>query len=212
MEIDQRIAQFRNMAEADPENDMAHFSLGAAQLQAGRLEDAANSLLRCIELNPEMSKAYQLAGQALQEAGLKEEAVAILTKGYPIAARRGDVLPKEAMATILKELGAPVPDLKPGETANADIPEGAFICAASGRPGTKMEKPPFRGRLGEHIGATISQETWRAWIGQGTKVINELRLDLSREDHQRIYDEQMIEFLGLHDWAEENLNNSNTKK
>ena len=205
MEIDARIAQFRNMAEADPENDMAHFSLGTALLQAGKTEEAANSLLRCIELNPDMSKAYQLAGQALQEAGMKEEAVAILTRGYPIAARRGDVLPKEAMATILKELGAPVPQLKPEDAAAAEVPEGAFICGASGRPGTPMEKPPFRGALGAHIAETISQETWRAWIGQGTKVINELRLDLSREDHQKIYDEQMIEFLGLHDWAEANL-------
>ena len=52
---------------------------------------------------------------------------------------------------------------------------------------------------------TVSQETWQLWLAQGTKVINELRLDLSRPDHQDIYDEQMIDFLGLEAWARDNL-------
>ena len=63
--ITERITQFENMAEADPDNDMAHFSLGNAYLKAYRHSDAARSLQRCIELNDQMSKAYQLAGQAL---------------------------------------------------------------------------------------------------------------------------------------------------
>ena len=37
---DERIAQFENMANEDPDNDMAHFSLGNAYLQAGRAAEA----------------------------------------------------------------------------------------------------------------------------------------------------------------------------
>ena len=44
---------------------------------------------------------------------------------------------------------------------------------------------------------SASQETWTEWIGQGTKVINELRLDLSREEDQEAYDQHMHEFLGV---------------
>ena len=33
-DLEQRIAQFENMAQADPDNEMAHFSLGNAYLQA----------------------------------------------------------------------------------------------------------------------------------------------------------------------------------
>ena len=47
----------------------------------------------------------------------------------------------------------------------------------------------------------ISQETWRQWIGQGTKVINELRLDFTRDRDQEIYDQQMREYLGIDEEA-----------
>ena len=46
--IDERIAQYENMAQADPENEMAHFSLGSAYLKAGRPAEAAVSLEKCV--------------------------------------------------------------------------------------------------------------------------------------------------------------------
>ena len=196
MDSAERIAQFRNMAEADPTNEMAHFSLGNALLQAGQAAEAAASLQRCIELQPQMSKAYQLAGQAIALCGDKAKAVATLTRGYEVAAKRGDLMPRNAMGDLLKSLGAPVPqvqDAAPEPTAS----QSAFICQRSGRPGTQLAKPPFRGPLGQHIYETISKETWQQWVAQGTKVINELRLDLSRDDHAQVYDQHMIEFLGL---------------
>ena len=196
MDSAERIAQFRNMAEADAANEMAHFSLGNALLQAGQAAEAAKSLHRCIELQPEMSKAYQLAGQALAQSGDKAKAVATLTKGYQVAARRGDLIPRNAMADLLKSLGAPVPEVKDA-APEPTISQGAFICQRSGKPGTRLDKPPFRGPLGRHIFETISKETWQQWVAQGTKVINELRLDLVRDEHAKVYDQHMIEFLGL---------------
>lgn len=198
-DLDERIAQFENMAQADPDNDMAHFSLGGAYLQAGRAAEAARSLLRCIDLNPEMSKAYELAGSALIEAGWTDQAVETLEKGYVIAASKGERLPQKAMATLLEGIGRSTPELSPEveSQAQALAASGAFVCRRTGRPGTKLEAPPFRGPVGAWIQENISAETWRDWIGQGTKVINELRLDFSREEDQAVYDQHMRDFLGI---------------
>lgn len=196
MDINQRIAQFENMVQADPENDMAHFSLGSAYNQAGRFADAAESFMRCIERNPTMSKAYQLAGAALIAAGQSDRAAEVLTAGYTAAAKRGDLMPRKAIGELLEQLGRPIPQIE--QTAKqAPTPTGGFICQRTGRPGTKMARPPFRGPVGEWIAANISKETFDAWIAQGTKVINELRLDLSRDQDSEIYDQHMREYLGI---------------
>lgn len=206
MNLDERIAQFRNMAEADPDNEMAHFSLGNALLQAGRPAEAAPSFMRCIKVNPDMSKAYQLAGNAYIAAENPDAARDVLLDGYRTAGRKGDLMPKTAIRDMLVELGAEIPEVR--EAESSEVPSGTFMCQATGRPGTQLEKPPFRGALGQKIYESVSAETWREWIGQGTKVINELRLDLSREDHSRLYDQHMIEFLGLDAWASEHLQES----
>lgn len=200
MDIQQRIAQFENMAQADPSNEMAHFSLGRAYGEAGRWRDAAAAFLRCTEVMPDMSKAFQMAGEAFVKAGLVDDAALTLTKGYEVASLKGDLMPKRAMAELLKSIGKPVPEVDgAAEIEAARALSGAFVCAKSGRPGTKLAKPPFRGVVGAWIYENISSETWNAWIGQGTKVINELRLDLSRDQDAETYDRHMREYLGIDD-------------
>ncbi|MFG0327863.1 MAG: Fe(2+)-trafficking protein [Phycisphaerales bacterium JB037] len=203
MNIEDRIAQFEKMAREDAENDMAHFSLGNAYNQAGRYEEAAESFKRCVELNPAMSKAYQLAGAAYMAAMKTDEAGEILTRGYVAAAERGDLMPRDAIAELLGKLDLPVPEVKAKKVGPA--PDGSFICKRTGRPGTEMKRPPFRGPVGEWIRANIAKETFDDWIAQGTKVINELRLDLSREQDEVVYDAHMREYLGLDDATYEQL-------
>lgn len=197
MDINARIAQFENMVQpgADPENDMAWFSLGGAYAQAGRHADAARAYERCYTLNPAMSKAYQLAGKALLDAGQRDEAVRVLTEGYKVASGKGDFMPKKAMGELLTGAGAELPAI--AEKAAAAMSGDAFTCLRTGRPGHKLPKPPMRGRVGQWIYDNISAETWDQWIKQGTKVINEMRLDLSREDHAATYDQHMYEYLGM---------------
>lgn len=197
--LDQRIAQFENMAAADPSNDMAHFSLGSAYLQAGRSAEAAKSFERCIELNPDMSKAYQLAGDAMIKAGWADKAVAVLNSGYEVAASKGDLMPKNAIADLLRSIGREPPEISDHAKAAAEKlkESGAFVCRRTGRSGTQLPDPPFRGPVGQWIYENIAAETWREWIGQGTKVINELRLDLSQDRDQEIYDQHMREYLGI---------------
>ena len=223
-DIERRIAQFQNMAQADPENEMAHFSLGKALSDAGRHPEAAESFIRCTELAPSMSKAYQLAGEALLKSENKDLAAQLFTRGYTIAAENGDLMPKNAMAKSLEALGRPVPEVTgkkagrgggdvsllgeggvPDKKYDGPIPPGSFVCQRTGRPGTKMSRPPFKGPVGEWIAANITKETFDAWIAQGTKVINELRLDLSRDADTDTYDQHMREYLGIDDELHEKL-------
>lgn len=200
MDIAERIAQFENMCQADPDNDMAHFSLGGAYAQSGRHAEAAQAYINCYTANDAMSKARQLAAECLVKAGDEPKAGEIATEGYIECARRGDLAPRNALAELLAELGLPLPEL-PRDVAEAQasakVPSGDFVCGRTGQPGTQLDRPPFKGPVGSWIHANISAQTWQMWIGQGTKVINELRLDLSRDEDSAVYDEHMREFLGI---------------
>lgn len=209
MDINARIHQFETMVrpEADPNNDMAWFSLGQAYAQAGRHRDAAEAFIRCTALNPAMSKAFQLAGQALVDVGDTDKAIEVLTAGFTSAASKGDRLPQKAMGELLQKLGAKVPEVASRATspANAGTTGGTFTCARTGQAGHQLPRPPFKGALGKWIHEHISKETFDAWVKQGTKVINEMRLDLSREQDAETYDKQMREYLGVDDEAFEKM-------
>ncbi len=86
-----RIEQFRKMAEADPTNELGHFSLGKAYLDAGNAAAAIAPLQRALELNPDVTRAYQFLAQAMLKENRSPEAVETLTKGVEIATKRGDL-------------------------------------------------------------------------------------------------------------------------
>ena len=75
-----RLEQFQKMANDDPTNEVAHFSLGREYLAAGRHSEALASLTRCLELNPNIAKAYQLSAQAqiAVETGVRRQRQTIL--------------------------------------------------------------------------------------------------------------------------------------
>jgi Fe-S cluster biosynthesis and repair protein YggX len=200
MDPEARIQQFRKLIEQDPTSDMAYFSLGQALSQAGRFGEAAEAFTRCVELNPAMTKGFQLAGAAHMAAGDDDAAKAVLTRGYEEATTRGDLMPKKAMADLLGQLGAPVPEVEDNpRPAVSPGGAGGFVCAKSGRPGTRMARPPFRNGVGVWIQENVSKETFDEWIRLGTKIINELRLDLSRDEHDAAYDYGMRRFVGIDD-------------
>ena len=99
---------------------MAHFSLGNALLQADRKHEAALSFIACTKINPGMTKAYQLAARALIDSGHSDDAMDVLHDGYIEATKRGDMLPKNAMAEMFGELRLEVPVV---ETPQASAPE-----------------------------------------------------------------------------------------
>jgi Fe-S cluster biosynthesis and repair protein YggX len=50
-----------------------------------------------------------------------------------------------------------------------------------------LEKPPFRGDLGQRIFDGVSAQAWRSWLEHSKMLINEYRLDLTSETGQRLW-------------------------
>lgn len=196
-ETNSRIEQFRKMANDDPTNEVAHFSLGREYLNAGQYEQAIVSLGKCLELNPNIGKAYQLQAQALLQLQRKDQAIEKLTEGVRRADERGEMMPRNEMTQMLKELGAPVPELKGGGKDRQPVGEGQVQCVRCHRVAVRLSKPPFRNPMGQEIFEKVCADCWREWVPMGTKVINELRLPLTDPQAQKTYDQYMLEFLNL---------------
>jgi Fe-S cluster biosynthesis and repair protein YggX len=199
---DPRIEQFKQMSEADPENELGHFSLGRAYLEAERLSEAVTPLARAVELNPQLSKAYQLLGQAYDGAGQRDRAVEIVTRGVTVADEQGDRMPRDAMAGTLRQWGESVPAfqeaVQDGTTDRRAAPTTTgFQCTRCRRPDGQLDKPPFKGPLGEKILENVCSSCWREWVTMGTKVINEMGLELRSPAAQQVYDQYMAEFLQI---------------
>jgi tetratricopeptide (TPR) repeat protein len=199
--LQERIAQFRKMASDDPDNDLGHFRLGQLLLEDGQHEEAATSFRRALELNPEFSKVYQLLGTTLVRLGRNEEAAAVLEQGYVVADQRGDNIPRDEMSKLLVQLGRPEPVSQRAAGGPAGEGDG-FRCQRpgcfAGRHARQLPRPPMSDELGQRIHATVCADCWDYWLRNlSIKVINEMRLDLSTERGQEVYDQIMRETLGL---------------
>jgi Fe-S cluster biosynthesis and repair protein YggX len=60
-------------------------------------------------------------------------------------------------------------------------------CVKLGRDAEGLDKPPFKGDLGQRVFDSISREAWRQWIEHSKMLINEYRLDLTSESGQRLW-------------------------
>src|SRR5437868_10472119 len=99
-QLQERIAQFRKMANDDPENELGHFRLGQLLLEAGQHEEAVQSFQRTLQLSPQFSKVYQLLATSLLKLQRQEDAVQVLQQGYAVADERGDNMPREEMGKM----------------------------------------------------------------------------------------------------------------
>ena len=194
---DTRIDQFRKMASDDPDNELGHFSLGRALLDAGRPADALASFERVLQLSPTHSAAHLHLGQALLAVGRKDDAVARFTAGAAVAHDRGDVKPRNEMARLLGDLGAPVPQFVEAPRPEHNLGAGEVLCRRCGKVGRKLAKPPFKGDFGQAVFDGVCYDCWQLAIRQGTKVINELRLPLNDPQAQKVWDQHIREFLNL---------------
>ena len=199
-QLQDRIAQFRKMANDDPENELGHFRLGQLLIEAGEHDEAVKSFRRTLELSPQFSKVYQLLASSLLKLNRRDEAVRVLLEGFAVADERGDNMPRDEMAKMLGQLGAAVPvSKKPA----ASGPQGdGFRCqrpgCMAGARARQLPQPPMNDDLGRRIHAEICADCWTEWLkNYSIKVINEMRLDLSTEQGQGSYDQMMHEFLGF---------------
>jgi Fe-S cluster biosynthesis and repair protein YggX/Tfp pilus assembly protein PilF len=196
-QLQERISQFRKMANDDPDNELGHFRLGQLLMEGGQQEEAVKSFRRTLELSPQFSKVYQLLAKALIDLGRRDEAATVLTEGFAIADERGDNMPRDEMAKMLAQLGKPVPAAKKAAAAGDGFHCNRPGCMA-GRHARKLPKPPMSDEVGQRIFETVCADCWNDWLrSYSIKVINELRLDLSTERGQEEYDRYMREYLGL---------------
>jgi Fe-S cluster biosynthesis and repair protein YggX len=199
-QLQERIAQFRKMAGDDPDNELGHFRLGQLLLENGQLEEAAQSFRRTLELSPQFSKVFQLLGTCLIKLNRRDEAVKVLKEGFAVADERGDNIPRDEMAKLLVQLGEAAPVAKKSHHG-AGGGDG-FRCkrpgCAAGPHARQLSKPPMNDELGQRIFQNVCASCWDYWLRDlSIKVINEMRLDLSTERGQEVYDQVMRETLGL---------------
>jgi Fe-S cluster biosynthesis and repair protein YggX len=60
-------------------------------------------------------------------------------------------------------------------------------CIKLGREAEAMDKPPFKGPLGQRLFEQVSKEGWRSWLEHSKMLINEYRLDLTSEQGQKVW-------------------------
>ena len=112
-----------------------------------------------------------------------------------------DLMPRDAMAKMLVDLGEPAPAPRTAKPAAQTAP-GGFHCK---RPGCmwgararQLPQPPMSDAVGQQIYENVCAGCWEEWLRNfSIKVINELRLDLSTPHGQNEYDRHMREFLGV---------------
>lgn len=197
--LQDRIAQFRKMAQDDPENELGHFSLGKLLLEAEQFDEAAQSFERTVALNDQFSKAFQFLGTCYVKLGQRDKALTTLRRGFAVADERGDNIPRDEMAKLITQLGETPPTSRKTETDDGIF--SGFVChrpgCMSGNRAQQLPAPPMNDELGQAVYDKICAACWKEWLGMGIKVINEMRLDLSDERSQQVYDNYMKEFLGM---------------
>ena len=199
-QLQDRITQFRKMANDDPDNELGHFRLGQLLQDDGQHEEAVKSFRRTLELSPQFSKVYQLLGSSLMKLNRRDEAAQVLEAGFAVADERGDNIPRDEISKLLVELGRPAPASK---KVTRPGPQGdGFHCqrpgCASGNYARKLAKPPMSDAIGQRIFESVCADCWDYWLRNvSIKVINEMRLDLSTDRGQEAYDQVMKETLGI---------------
>src|SRR5580765_1952288 len=107
--LQERITQFRKMANVDPDNELGHFRLGQLLMEDAQFEEAVKSFRRTLELSPQFSKVFQLLGTCLIKLGRRDDAVKVLRDGFTTADERGDNIPRDEMVKLLVSLGEAAP-------------------------------------------------------------------------------------------------------
>src|SRR5579883_3303387 len=159
-QLQERIAQFRKMANDDADNELGHYRLGQLLMEDKQYAEAIRSFRRTLELSPQFSKVYHLLALCLLNADQRDEAVQVLKQGFAVADERGDNMPRDEMARMLIELGEPAP-----VSASVPAPAGPGAAGTSfrcQRPGCmfgararQLDRPPMRDEMGRKIYDTV---------------------------------------------------------
>src|SRR5262249_44735562 len=102
MEDSDRIARFKRVSAMDPNSETTLFGLGQAYLEENRLEEAARTFYKVIELKPDYTAAYYILSTVLDQLGRKDELVQVLETGVRVGDKTGDHIPTQKMRSKLR--------------------------------------------------------------------------------------------------------------
>lgn len=99
-----RIASFRKLLAADPNDPMLQFGLGTALLRANDPTEAATAFEATIRLDPNYTAAYRELGRALEALARPEEALDTWRRGIEVASKTGDLQAGKEMTVFSARL------------------------------------------------------------------------------------------------------------
>jgi cytochrome c-type biogenesis protein CcmH/NrfG len=85
-----RFEILQNMVAQDPTNNMARYGLAMEYKNQGQFARAVEEFRALLGINPNYAAAYFHCGQALEKAGLLEEARGMYQEGIDATTRIGD--------------------------------------------------------------------------------------------------------------------------
>src|ERR1700676_952951 len=147
-QLQDRITQFRKMANDDPDNELGHYRLGQLLMEDKQYPSAVQSFRRTLELSPQFSKVYHLLALCLLNDNQRDEALKVLREGFAVADERGDNMPRDEMSRMLVELGDPAPASKRAAAVAPGPAGGGFRCqrplCVAGARARQMPAPPMK--------------------------------------------------------------------
>jgi len=94
----------KQLLEQNPDDAFARYGLAMAYSSAGQIEAALAEFKKLLQLNPDYTAGYQMAGQMLATAGRYQEARQMLESGLACAQRSGNRHAQEEIKGLLQEL------------------------------------------------------------------------------------------------------------
>jgi len=98
---EQRLAAIRKLADEQPQDPFARYSLAMALRAAGRGDEAAREFEALRGRSPDYVPTYLMLGQVLEGLGRRDEAARAYGQGIEVAARAGN---DHALAEITQAL------------------------------------------------------------------------------------------------------------
>ena len=68
-------------------------------------------------------------------------------------------------------------------------------CVKFGKELPGLDRPPWKGEIGQRIYENVSKEAWRMWVEHSKMLMNEFRLNPLDPNSQRIIVEQMEQYF-----------------
>lgn len=99
-----RLEMLSAFVAQNPKDAFARYGLAMEYANSGQTETALSEFGKLLEINPDYTAGYQMAGQTLLRAGRNDEAREMLKNGVASAQRTGNRHAQSEMEAMLDEL------------------------------------------------------------------------------------------------------------